>query len=40
MRRNFPKRVNGTAESHDTHNTGNMDGAAELDTVSVIKEGK
>ena len=40
------KKVDGTAESaYDTHNTtilntGNMDGAAELETVSVINEGK
>ena len=40
VRRNFLKRVDGAAESHDTHNTDNMDGAAELDTVSVINEGK
>ena len=40
VRRNFPKRVDGRAESHDTQNTDNMDGAAELDTISVINEGK
>ena len=40
VRRNFSKRVDGTAESYDTHNTDNMDGAAELKTVSVINEGK
>ena len=26
----------GTAESHETHNSDNMNGAAELDIVSVI----
>ena len=40
VRRNFPKRVDGTAESHDTDNTDNMDSEVELDTVSVIYEGK
>ena len=36
----LPKKVDGTAESHDTHNTDNIDGAVEQDTVSVINEGK
>ena len=35
-RYNFSNRVDGMAESHDTHNTDNIDGAVELDTVSVI----
>ena len=39
VRRNFPKRVDGTAKSHDTYNTDNMNGAAELDTLSVINKG-
>ena len=40
VRQNFQKRADGAAESCDTHNSHNMDGAAELDTVSVINEGK
>ena len=36
VRRNFSKRVDGTAESHVTHST--MDGTAELDTVPVIAQ--
>ena len=34
------KKVDSLAESHDTHNTDNMDSAVELNTVLVVNEGK
>ena len=36
----LPKKVDGTAESHDTHIKTIIIDGAELDTASVINEGK